>query len=227
MKGLITFFLALCLCLCATFAMDQGDPGPGDPGDGPEGQSGVDVFFPGMSRADALKAGAAPAGDKEMNGKIDWDGVKWDAHLVLDGDEVKSAKLKTGMAGNDAVFQVLKAMEERLYEPLVITSVRNGEKKETNAAALASKGKDAAARNDALLEALNGFAGQEEGSLVIVFCPTDMIEEMGRALKEKGGVDGKAVLENYGESIVYSLELDKKTDGMTVDAATLSSLGVL
>ncbi len=223
MTKLISCVLALCLCLCASFALAQGDPGPGDPGDGPEGQSGLYVYFPGMIKADAQKAGAVPGKDGEMTGKVDWGGAQWDAHMVFEGDEITVVGLKAKL-NNDLVFPMLKEMEEVLCEPMMITRTVHGEKTETDPVQLAVQGKDKDARNDVLLTELNTFAGQEKGEIKVIFCPTDMLEEMAGEIKANGDLDEKDVMKNFGDSLIYSLQMNKQDDSITVISSPLAAL---
>ena len=68
MKPLIPLFTALCLCLSPAFA--QSDPGDGE-------QSGLDVFYVSMTKADAKDLGAKAAGKGQMKGKVTWGDAEW------------------------------------------------------------------------------------------------------------------------------------------------------
>jgi len=210
--------LACSLCLCASFAFAKGDPGDGS-------QSGLDVYFPGMTMADAKKSGATAAGKNAMKATVTWGGKKWDVRLLLKGKDIAVVGLSAKLTGNDQVLTMLQDMQERLAVPMVVTRMGDGEKNELNFAELAVAGKDTDARDGALKDALSTYASQEKGSITITFCPEAMFEEMAKAMKATGHIAQKAIMAGFGDSIVYSLHMDKKDDSITVVASTFADIG--
>jgi len=149
--------LACSLCLCASFAFAKGDPGDGS-------QSGLDVYFPGMTMADAKKSGATAAGKNAMKATVTWGGKKWDVRLLLKGKDIAVVGLSAKLTGNDQVLTMLQDMQERLAVPMVVTRMGDGEKNELNFAELAVAGKDTDARDGALKDALSTYASQERAA---------------------------------------------------------------
>jgi len=52
-----------------------------------------------------------------------------------------------------------------------------------------------------------------------------MFEEMAKAMKATGHIAQKAIMAGFGDSIVYSLHMDKKDDSITVVASTFADIG--
>lgn len=216
MKALITSFLAICLCLGSSLALAKGDPGDGK-------QSGIDVFAPGMTKTDAKKLGAAPAGDDVMKGKVKWGDKQWDAVVTFKGDAASAVALSTKLTGNNLIFTMFQDMEERLYVPLFVTREAKGKKQEKDMAKQAAAGQDKDARNDAMTEEISAYADQEDGSVTVIFAPSDMVDEMAKVIKAQG--DEKAALAKFGDTTSYSLTMERKGDKITVVVSTFANIG--
>ena len=212
MKPLIPLFTALCLCLSPAFA--QSDPGDGE-------QSGLDVFYVSMTKADAKDLGAKTAGKGQMKGKVTWGDAEWQANLTMKGDAATMVVLSSPVA-NDKVYQMLQDMEERLYVPLYISREVKGKEKNRDFTDLAVKGKTEEQRSEILQNEIGAYADQEDGNILIMFAPSSLLEQMVDTRKKKGDED--AALADFAETIIYSMGMDKKTDTINVISATFAAL---
>lgn len=213
-----TAVVALCLCLGASVAFAQGDP-PTDE------QSGLDVFYPGMTVLDAQKQGAVKAEASRMNGKVVWNGVSWSAALLCKDAHVAVVGLTSKHIDQKKIVTFLQEMGERLAVPYVVTLESGGVKKQTDYAGYAGQGKD----NDALMaifqKEVQAFLQQRgDGLMSVVFCRDDMLKKIAEDTRTKGGVDEKALIKEFSAYPLYSLRLDKKNDGILVTSSQLSNM---
>ncbi len=220
MKTLIASILTLCLCACAACAWAQEGSDP------PEEASGLDIFYPGMSRADAQEKGAVAAGESQMKAKVDWDGTSWNVVLILKDDNVAIVSLATKLTSNAMVYGMLQAMEERLAVPLTITRKVKGEKKQQQLYEMKSKGKSDDELNEVMVQALGDYADQDGGSISILYCPLDMRTRMAELFKA-GNEDENALAKEYGDSMIYTMRISQSNDVITVMVASLETLSVL
>lgn len=217
MNALMASVLVLCLCLCPGLAFAQGDPGAG-------GQRGLDVFFPGMSKVDAKKMGATPAGENQMQATVIWGGKKWNVVLLGKGKAVSVVGLSAQLAGKEQVATMLRDMAARLAVPMLLTTEEHGEKKEENFLKQAASGKDKRAREAAVQEALDAFAGRKTGTLTVLFCPEAMFDALAGMMRTTGDLDGKKIMAAFGDTIVYSLHMNKQEGAITVVASTFAGI---
>ena len=217
MRLLISGFLALYLCLGASMALAQGDPG--------DQQSGLDFFNMGMSPADAKKMGAKPAGKNEMFAQFKWEDARWNTLLTFKNNEVVTVAMTTKDLTNPLVAAFLRDMGERLYAPFVIVRNDGSKSFEMFLAKDAAEGKDKTALEEVTTEELNTYAGQDAGSILIMFCGQDNFETM--TVEYKKTKDANTAMATASDEIIYTMQINKKDDMLVIVYATLKTLGDL
>lgn len=209
--------LALCFCLGASIAVAQGDP-PADE------QSGLDIFYPGMSVRDAQKQGAVKAERANMKSSVVWEGVPWDAVLLCKNEQVAVVGLTSKHIDEGKITTFLKDMGERLAVPYVATLESAGKKKQTDYAAYVSQGKDDEALVAVFQKEVKAFLQQGDGLMSVVFCRDDMLRRIAEDTKTKGGVDEKSLIKDFSDYPIYSIRLNKNNDTILVTVSMLSNM---
>jgi len=206
--------LALCLCLGASVACAQNDPTQGDPPT--ETPSGLDIFYPGMSVQDAQKQGAVKAEGDKMTGSVMWNGVHWDAVLLCKNNEVAVVGLKSKHIEAKKIATFLQDMEERLAVPLLLTREAGGKKEQAEFVDDVVRGTDVEALPGIFKKDVKTFLQHGEGIMTTIFCHEEMLKTFAENAKTKKVEDEKSLKEKFPDYPMYSLRINKTTDGITV-----------
>ena len=212
MKPLVSLFVLLCLGLSPALAQDN--PAKRD-------QTGLDKFHVSITQTEAKALGAKPDGKSQMKGKINWDDENWKVQLTFKGDRANLIAL-TSEVSNDKVFQVLQDMEDRLYVPLYVSRESKGKEKKSDLMDLAVKGKTAEQRAEIMNDEIGAYADQDDGSVMVLFAPKTMLEQLSDTVRKKGDED--AAVAGFADTVIYSLNMDKETDVISVISATFGDI---
>jgi hypothetical protein len=212
MKPLVSLFVLFCLSLLPALAEDN--PAKRD-------QTGLDKFHVGMTQTEAKALGAKPDDKNQMKGKINWDDENWKVQLTFGGDRANIVAL-TSKVSNDKVFQVLQDMDDRLYMPLYVSRESKGKEKKDDLMDMAVNGKTAEERSEIMNDEIGAYADQDDGSVMVLFAPKAMLEQLSDTIRKKDNED--AAVAGFADTVIYSLNMDKKTDVISVISATFGDI---
>lgn len=212
MKPLVSLLILVCLGLSPALAQDN--PAKHEP-------TGLDKFHVSMTQTEAKALGAKPDGKSQMKGKINWDDENWKVQLTFSGDRANLVALSSEVS-NDKMFQVMQDMEDRLYVPLYVTRDSKGKEKKSDLMDMAAKGKTDEQRSEVMNDEIGAYADQEDGSLMVMFGPKAMLDQLSETVRKKGDED--AAVAGFADTVIYSLNMDKKTDVISVISATFGDI---
>ncbi len=160
-----------------------------------------------------------------MLAQFKWEDARWNTLLTFKDNEVVTVAMTTKDLTIPLVAAFLKEMDERLYAPFVIVRSDGSKSSEMFLAKEAAAGKDKSALDDITTDELDTYAGQDAGSIQIMFCGQDNFETMTSEYKKTKDAD--AAMATASDEIIYTIQINKKDAMLGIVSATLKTLGDL
>lgn len=183
-------------------------------------EEAIDAFTVGMSKKDAMAAGAKETDDPDtLLSSLTWKDVEWKTVLMLKKDAVVTVLLQTDV-NNRTVFDILGFLEERTYAPL---TARGADKKDVDLYKMQAEGKSKDELEAAFNTALETFADDANGGVFLsVFCPAGTLKDMAAVIQKKGDED--AFMKEVGDTVIYVLQMSHKDNRLLFLATTFATM---
>jgi hypothetical protein len=186
---------------------DEGEPSP------------FSTFPIGISKADALEAGAKATKDANiMHGNTTWLDVEWNVVLMFLQGKLGTLALQTKL-DHRTLVSVLNTLDEDGYKPWHIT---RADGKDVELFSLKAQGKNDEELAEVFQAQIESFVEGDGDTFSVILCLDEVLDAFADVTKKNG--DGDALIKKEADSVIYAATLNKKKETMLILMSTFGTM---